>query len=69
MNTQTFNKLQNFLASYILSGLDLSTLKVTALTYLAEARAQERYEHMNEIIRYAQEFGATDNEINTLLRV
>lgn len=49
--------------------LNLSTLKFTALMYLVEAGRKEDYEQMNEIIRYAREFGATTEEINAILGI
>ena len=42
-------------------------VKLTALLYLKEAIAQERYEDCAEIIGIAKEFGAADIEIRYLL--
>lgn len=43
--------------------VNLTPLKVTALTYLREARINEEYETMSELVRYAREFGADRREI------
>jgi hypothetical protein len=42
-------------------------LKLTALFYLKEALAQERYEKCQEIIILAKRFGAKEYEIDALL--
>ena len=42
-------------------------VRLTALLYLSEALRSERYEECTEIIQVAQEFGATQNEIRSLL--
>ena len=42
-------------------------LRLTALLYLKDALLTERYEECAEIIAWAQEFGALDNEIRYLL--
>lgn len=38
-------------------------LKITALIYLREARINEEYENMTELVRYARQFGADRREI------
>ena len=43
------------------------TLKATALLYLREALAGERYEDCAELIQTAQELGALPGEISALL--
>lgn len=45
----------------------LNPLKITALAYLREARINEAYETMDEIIRYATEFGADRQEVAAAL--
>ncbi len=42
-------------------------LKVTALQYLEEALAQERYEDCAELVRAAKQFGAQPNDIRVIL--
>jgi len=42
-------------------------VRLTALLYLSEALRAERYEECEEIVQVAQEFGATQNEIRSLL--
>ena len=42
-------------------------VRLTALLYLSEALRSERYEECTEIVQVAQEFGATQNEIRSLL--
>ena len=69
MKTQTVNRINNRPApqNRQTGGLDLSALKLTALHYLAEARAKEDYEQMGQIVHYAGEFGAGFEEINKIL--
>lgn len=67
MNTTTLNTTRNNALQQTTGALDLSALKLTALTYLAEARVQEDYEQMTDIVLYAKEFGATDREIDAVL--
>lgn len=69
MNTTAINRTQANNYQQKTGGLDLSPLRLTALTYLAEARIKEGYEQMNDIVLYAKEFGATDREINAVLGV
>ena len=38
-------------------------VKVTALAYLREALAEERYEEMKEFVEIAREFGADSHEV------
>jgi hypothetical protein len=42
-------------------------VRLTALVYLSEALRSERYEECTEIVQVAQEFGASQNEIQGLL--
>ena len=42
-------------------------VKLTALLYLKEALLKERYEICAEVIALAQEFGATNSEVQGLL--
>lgn len=42
-------------------------VRMTALLYLREALAQERYEDCGSIISIAREFGAHEHEIDWLL--
>ncbi len=48
--------------------LDLTPLKVTALTYLREALVKEDYENMDELVRYARVFGADEQEVAQTLQ-
>ncbi|MCA9393692.1 MAG: hypothetical protein KC900_05775 [Candidatus Omnitrophica bacterium] len=43
--------------------VNLAPLKITALIYLREARINEEYENMTELVRYARQFGADRREI------
>lgn len=67
MKTTTFNRIRTNAGQQTTSGLDLSPLKLTALTYLAEARIKEDYEQMADIVQSAKEFGASMREIKTVL--
>lgn len=67
MKTTTFNRIQTNAGQPTTGGLDLSPLRLTALTYLAEARIKENYEQMADIVQYAKEFGASAREIKTVL--
>ncbi|MGE0268941.1 MAG: hypothetical protein AB7S78_10865 [Candidatus Omnitrophota bacterium] len=67
MNQTTLNRLQTNAHQQTTSGIDLNPLKLTALLYLAETRARENYELMGEIVHYAREFGATNQEIRAVL--
>lgn len=69
MNIPTLNRnrTRNRLTGQLAADLNLTPLKVTALAYLSEARNQEQYEQMTEIVRYAREFGATNQEIRAVL--
>jgi hypothetical protein len=69
MNTTMLNNTRSNAFQQTPGGLDLSPLRLTALTYLAEARIKEDYEQMNDIVLYAKEFGATGREINAVLGV
>lgn len=42
-------------------------LRVTALAYLEDALANERYEECAELIRAAKEYGATIGEVRTIV--
>lgn len=42
-------------------------VRLTALLYLREALQQERYEDCRDIISIAYEFGATENDVQSLL--
>lgn len=42
-------------------------LQVTALAYLQDALANERYEECTDLIRAAKEYGATLTEIRTIV--
>ncbi len=42
-------------------------VRLTALVYLSEALRSERYEECPEIVQVALEFGASQNEIRSLL--
>lgn len=42
-------------------------VRLTALVYLSEALRSERYEQCAEIVQVAREFGASTNEIQSLL--
>ena len=67
MRTTTINRLQRYGTRRNSGALDLGPLRLTALSYLAEARAQENYEQMGEILRYASEFGAKENDLQVVL--
>ncbi|MBP9853959.1 MAG: hypothetical protein KBD53_03725 [Candidatus Omnitrophica bacterium] len=68
MNIRMFNEAQvNTRPQPQTEGLDLSPLKITALIYVIEALVDEKYEEMRELIHFAREFGATDQEVNIAL--
>lgn len=46
---------------------DVNALQVTALLYLQEALAEERYEECTELISSAKELGVGQTEISTVL--
>ena len=67
MKTQTINRTREF-TQQTDKRLNFETLKFTALSYLTEARHNEDYEQMGEIITYAREFGAGPDEISAILK-
>ena len=68
MTVSTLNMNQFHVPAVNRRELNLTPLKVTALSYLREARSREEYEQMAELIRYAREFGATEREVALILR-
>ncbi len=68
MNLRTFNEARvNPRPQPQKDSLDLSPLKITTLIYVIEALVDEKYEEMRELIHFAREFGATDQEVNIAL--
>ncbi|HTL47920.1 MAG TPA: hypothetical protein VL688_07635 [Verrucomicrobiae bacterium] len=53
--------------SELKAGADPHAIKVTALAYIKQAVADERYEELREMISIAQEFGATAWDIRIAL--